>query len=355
MRAARMHAYNKPLVIDDAPVPGIEPDEVLIRVQAAGMCRTDVQMLDGYFREYGLELAFPATPGHEIAGVIEKMGAAVPATAGLAQGDQVVVVGGFGCGACPQCRVGNHQICGHGRWPGFGPYGGYAEFVPVPYKWLIRLSKDDHLKSEELAPLTDAGLTPYRGMKKLQAAGVLRANNVVAVSGIGGLGTYGVQYAKLLSGGATVVALARTDEKLQTARELGADVTINVRGKSTAEVRKELQRETGHTEFQGVLDCSGAEAAIKLGFDMLATSGAFVSVGLIGTKIEIPLFPFVAREYSYHGSFWGNYVDLSEVVELARKGLIKHEISTVRLEDVNESLDRLRDGDFVGRAVITYP
>lgn len=354
MLAARMHGYKKPLVIEDAPVPPIEPNEVLVRVQAAGMCRTDVQMLDGYFREYGLELPFPATPGHEIAGVIETMGAAVPSTSGLAVGDQVVVVGGFGCGVCPQCHVGNHQICGHGSWPGFGAYGGYSEFVPVPHQWLIRLSKEDHLKSEELAPLTDAGLTPYRGAKKLQRAGVMTADHVIAVMGIGGLGTYGVQYAKLLSGGATIVALARTDEKLVEAKKLGADHTINVRGKSSAEVGKELQKLTGHREFHGILDCSGAEEAIKLGFALLSTSGAFVSVGLMGTKVEIPLFPLVAREYTYQGSFWGNYTDLTEVIELARKGLVKHNVSIVKLEDVNENLDKLRDGDFVGRAVITF-
>lgn len=95
MRAARMHSYNKPLVIEDAPLPELAPDEVMVRVQAAGMCRTDVQMLDGYFREYGFELTFPATPGHEIAGTIETIGSAVPAKANLAIGDQVVVVGGI--------------------------------------------------------------------------------------------------------------------------------------------------------------------------------------------------------------------------------------------------------------------
>lgn len=354
MLAARMHGYNKPLVVEDVPVPPIQANEVLVRVQAAGMCRTDVQMLDGYFRDFGMQLPFPATPGHEIAGVIETLGPAVPANSGLAAGDQVVVVGGFGCGVCPQCHVGNHQICGHGAWPGFGAYGGYSEFVPVPHQWLIRLSKEDHLKSEDLAPLTDAGLTPYRGAKKLQKAGVMTADHVIGVMGIGGLGTYGVQYAKLLSGGATVVALARTDEKLAEAKKLGADHTINVRGKSSAEVGNELQKATGHREFHGILDCSGAEEAIKLGFNLLATSGAFVSVGLMGTKAEIPLFPFVAREYTYHGSFWGNYVDLTEVIDLARKGLVKHNVNIVKLEDVNENLDRLRDGDFVGRAVITF-
>lgn len=353
MRAARMHAYKQPLVIEEVPVPDIQPSEVLVRVEAAGMCRTDVQMLDGYFRE-ALDLAFPATPGHEIAGAVASIGSGVPATAGLAEGDQVVVVGGWGCGTCPQCHVGNHQICGHGRWPGFGPYGGYAEYVPVPYQWLIRLDRKLKLKSEELAPLTDAGLTPYRGVKKLQQAGVLGPDSLLAVNGIGGLGTYAVQYAKLLSGGSIVVALARSDEKLAVAKEFGADVTINVRGKTIEQVRKELERETGRREFNGVIDCSGAEESIRMGIGLLATSGAYCSVGLVGTRIDIPLFPFVAREYTYYGSFWGNYVDLSEVIELAKRGLVKHQVNIVDFDDVNTSLDRLRDSDFVGRAVITY-
>ncbi|MFJ4445127.1 NAD(P)-dependent alcohol dehydrogenase [Pseudomonas sp. NPDC089422] len=352
MRAARMHGYKQPLVIEEVDVPDILPTEVLVRVEAAGMCRTDFQLVDGYFT--ALNLPFPATPGHEIAGSIAAVGTSVPAASGLAKGDQVVVVGGWGCGECDQCRVGNHQICGNGRWPGFGLYGGYGEYVPVPYQWLIRLGSESNLKPEELAPLTDAGLTPYRGIKKLQQAGVLGPNSILAVNGLGGLGMYAVQYAKLLSGGSVVVALARSDEKLAIAKEFGADVTINVKGKSLEQVRKDLIRETGRGEFNAVIDCSGAEESIRLGTGMLATSGAYCSVGLVGNRIDIPLFPLVAREYTYYGSFWGNYVDLSEVIELAKKGQIKHQINIVKFEDVNDCLDRLRDSDFVGRAVLTY-
>lgn len=168
MRAARMHGYKQPLVLEDVKVPDIAADEVLVKVSAAGMCRTDAQLLDGYFKDYA-SMTFPITPGHEIAGTVERMGNLVPKTAGLAEGDQVVVAGGWGDGTCRWCQVGDTQICGHGRWPGFGPYGGYAEFIPVPYKYLIRVDKK--LKAEELAPLTDAGLTPYRGIKKLRDGG----------------------------------------------------------------------------------------------------------------------------------------------------------------------------------------
>jgi alcohol dehydrogenase, propanol-preferring len=353
MLAARMYGYKQPLVFEEVKTPEIKGDQVLVRVEAAGMCRTDFQLVDGYFRE-ALDLAFPATPGHEIAGSVAEIGPDVPGTAGLSLGDQVVVVGGWGDGTCRHCRVGNEQICGHGKWPGFGPYGGYGEFVPVPYKYLIRIDRKYNLTPEELAPLTDAGLTPYRGIKKLRAAGVLGPDRVVAVFGAGGLGMYAVQYAKLLSSGATVVAFARNDDKLAVAKEHGADHVINTKGKSLADIRGELVKATGQREIDAAIDCAGAEQTIQTGFGLLTTAGAFVSVGLVGSRIDIPLFPFVAREFTYHGSFWGNYGDLSEVMTLAQAGKIKHSIKRIRFEDINENLELLRDGDIIGRAVISY-
>lgn len=353
MLAARMYGYKQPLILEEVKKPEITPDQVLVRVEAAGMCRTDFQLVDGYFKE-ALDLAFPAIPGHEIAGSVAEIGDRVPATTGLAIGDQVVVVGGWGDGTCRQCRLGNEQICGHGAWPGFGPYGGYSEFVPIPYKYLIRIDKKYKLKSEELAPLTDAGLTPYRGIKKLRAAGVVGPDRILAVFGAGGLGTYAVQYAKMLSSGATVVVFARSDEKLAIAKEHGADHVINTRGKSLADIRSDLLKETGQREIDAAIDCVGAEETIRTGFGLLATAGAFTSVGLVGNRIDIPLFPLVAREYTYYGSFWGNYSDLSEVLAFAQAGKIKHAIKRVRFEDINENLELLRDGDIVGRAVVTF-
>lgn len=353
MLAARMYGYNKPLVIEEVETPDINSDEVLVKVAAAGMCRTDVQLLDGYFQDH-LPLGFPAIPGHENAGFIERIGDKVPESAQLTVGDLVVIVGGWGDGTCRQCKVGDEQICAHGKWPGFGPYGGYGEFLPVPYKYLIRVDKKYNLKPEELAPLTDAGLTPYRGIRKLRQAGVVGPDRVIGVIGMGGLGTYAVQYAKLLSSGATVVAFARTDEKLAIAKEHGADHVINTRDKSIGDIRAELVKATGQSEIDGGIDCVGAEDSIRMGFNLLATSGAFVSVGLVGTKINIPLFPFVAREFTYHGSFWGNFSDMREVVALAQSGRIKHSLKKVRLNEINETLNMLRDGDILGRAVLIF-
>lgn len=353
MRAARMHSYNQPLVLEDVPIPDIKPDEVLLKVTAAGMCRTDVQLVDGYFRKYA-QPPFPLTPGHEIVGEVHKIGSMVSKSAGLQEGDQAVVVGGWGDGTCRHCQQGDTQICAHGQWPGFGPYGGYGEYLPIPSRYLIKVNKRSNLKAEQLAPLTDAGLTPYRGIKKLRDAGALGPNRVLGVFGIGGLGAYAVQYAKLLGAGATVVAFARNSEKLAVAKDFGADHVISTKGKSLDDVRKELSKATGQGEVDAVIDCAGVEEMIQMGFNLLSVGGHYSSVGLVGDKINLPLFPLVAREYTYHGSFWGNYNDLSEVIALAQGGKIRHAVKTIRFEDINNNLDLLRKGDIVGRAVVTY-
>jgi len=351
MKAARMHEYGKSLVLEDVPVPDIQPDEILVQVKACGMCRSDVQLVDGYFRKYA-DIPTPITLGHEITGVVHRIGGIVPKASGLNQGDHVVVSPGWGDGTCRYCQIGNAHICPNVRWPGFGPYAGFAEFIPVPARYLIRV--DSRLKFEELAPLTDAGLTPYRGIKKLRDAGAIAPDRVLGVFGIGGLGAYAVQYAKLLGGGATVVAFARNPEKLAIAKEYGADHVVSIKGKSAADIGKELSKATGQAELDAIIDCAGAPEMMQLAFSLLSISGHYADVGLVGDRIEVPLFPRVSREQTFHGSFWGNYTDLSEVMALAAHGKIRHTIKTITFDQLNEYLDLLRAGDVVGRAVMKF-
>src|SRR5262249_18333966 len=242
MKAARLHEYNKPLVVEDIPIPEIKPDEVLVKVKACGLCQSDVLLIDKFFTTYA-DIPRPVTPGHEVAGVVDKIGDVVPEAIGLKEGAHVVVSPGWGDGTCRYCQVGDTQICPNVRWPGFGPYGGFAEYLPVPARYLIKVDKQ--LKFEELAPLTDAGVTPYRGIKKLRNTRALGPNRVMAVFGVGGLGLYAVQYANLLGGGAKVVAVARNPEKLAIAKEYGADHIISTRGKSAADAAAELKDATG--------------------------------------------------------------------------------------------------------------
>jgi propanol-preferring alcohol dehydrogenase len=186
MKAARIREYNERLVLEDVPIPDVQPDEVLVQVRACGMCRSDVQLVDGYFRKYN-DIATPIIPGHEITGIVSNQGRLVPQSAGLFEGDHVVVAPGWGDGTCRHCQVGNTQICPNVRWPGFGPHGGFAEYIPVPSRYVIQI--DSRLKFEELAPLTDAGLTPYCGVRKLRDAGALGPDRIMGVFGIGGLGS----------------------------------------------------------------------------------------------------------------------------------------------------------------------
>lgn len=138
-------------VLEDVPVPGIAANEVLVKVTAAGMCRTDVQLLDRYFEKYAL-IPPPITLGHEIAGVVEKIGTMAPKTAGFEEGDEVVVVGVWGDGTCCLCQQGDTQISVHGKRPGFSAYGGYSEYVPVPFEYLVKVDKRFTSRRRNLLP-----------------------------------------------------------------------------------------------------------------------------------------------------------------------------------------------------------
>ncbi|MFJ4844520.1 MULTISPECIES: NAD(P)-dependent alcohol dehydrogenase [unclassified Streptomyces] len=354
MRAARMYGYQEPLRIDEVPVPQPGADEILLKVAATGMCRSDYQLLDGYFKvPFPVEL--PYIPGHEVTGRVAGLGSGVPKTAGYSEGDMVVVNPSWGDGTCRQCREGNEQLCsGDGRWVGFGPPGGFAEYMAVEYRHAIPVSEEAAKTPELLAPMTDAGMTPYRGMRKLRDAGKLGPGRTVAVTGIGGLGSYAVQYAKLLGGGATVVALARKDSKLDVAKENGADYGINVKDKSAQAIQDELEQLTGRRTIDAVLDCVGSTESVSMGFDLLGPEGALAAVGLMSHRVEHKQFPFIGTELTYLGSFWGNHLDLVEVLSLADAGLVKHNVTKVELEDVNENLEALGRGDVVGRRVIVF-
>jgi propanol-preferring alcohol dehydrogenase len=213
---------------------------------------------------------------------------------------------------------------------------------------------DNRLQFEELAPLTDAGLTPYRGIKKLRDAGALAPDRVLGVFGIGGLGGYAVQYAKLLGSSAKVVAFARNPDKLAVAKQYGADHIINIKGKSPADIGQELRAGTGQRDIDAIIDCTGAPEVLQLAFNLLSISGHYVDVGLVGDRIDVPLFPRVSREQTFHGSFWGNYTDLSEVMALAAQGKIRHTVKAITFDQINEFIDLLRTGKIVGRAVIKF-
>ncbi|HEY7778032.1 MAG TPA: NAD(P)-dependent alcohol dehydrogenase [Nitrososphaeraceae archaeon] len=347
--AARIHKYGFPLEVEDIKKPIVSsPEEVVVKVGAAGLCHSDLHLINGNWQK-SLPLSLPKTPGHEIAGWVEETGTLVPKS--IKKGDLVAVFGGWGCGFCFYCKRGDEQMCQAAKWPGLSDYdGGFSEYLLVPsYRFLIRVDEQTtFLKPEEIAPLTDAGLTPYRAIKKVRH--FLGPNRNVAIIGIGGLGFYATQYARILGSGATVVALDRSDDKLEMAKEVGgADFSLNL---TESEVKSKIRKITNGEGIDVVLDTVGLESTINLAVNILNKSGAIVVVGLFGKEIKTPLFQTVIQEYQIYGSLWGNYNELREVIELAKKEKITHQIHKFPLSRVNQAIDQLSAGNIEGRAVI---
>lgn len=357
MLSARIHEYQEPLEIDTVSKPKVaHGEEVLIRVGAAGLCHSDLHLINGEWKDV-LPLKLPKTPGHEVAGWIEEIGESVPETAEMKEGDLVAVFGGWGCGICIYCKRGDEQLCNFPRWPGLSAYdGGYSEYIIVPsYRFLIKVgnlsTSSSSIRPEELAPLTDAGLTPYRAIKKIRH--LLGPGKTIAIFGIGGLGSYAIQYAKTLGQSSTVIALDRNEERLKLAEKFGADYVVNV--SNSQNIRSEILSkitEGRRTGVDVVIDCVGAEATVEDSCRILNKGGSLVVVGLFGSQIKIPLVRAVLQEYQVYGSLWGNYNELCEVIELAKAGKIKHNIQKFPLSEINEAIQLLKNGKIVGRGVI---
>src|SRR5262249_41582784 len=156
----------------------------------------------------------------------------------------------------------------------------------------------------------------------------------------------------LLGSGARVVAFARNPEKLALAKDYGADHVINIKGKSSADTATELRNATGQADLDAIIDCAGAPEMIQLAFSLLSISGHYADVVLVGDRLDIPLFPRVSREQTFHGSYWGNNTDLTEVMALAAKDKIRHTIKIFKFDQINEYIEQLRAGEIVGRAVM---
>jgi propanol-preferring alcohol dehydrogenase len=314
MRAAVLRTFGAPLELEERPEPEPAGDEVLVRVRGAGVCRSDLHIVDGRFPE----LPLPLVPGHEIAGE--------------ADGRDVLVYASWGCGACVHCRRGEEQLCTRAAEAGWLRDGGFAEHVLVPSsRYLLPL---DGLDPVRAAPLADAGVTSYRAVRRVRDA--LRAGETAVVIGAGGLGQFAIQYLRLLTD-ARVVAVDPAEAKRRRALALGAD---------EAPAPDELDRPA-----QVVLDFVGSDGTLALAARTVQRAGAVVLVGEGGGTLP---FAFDAAHYetSFTTSAWGSLDDLAAVVDLARRGELDWHVETLPLERANEALARLRAGDVLGRLVL---
>lgn len=336
MKAAVLRAVGEPLSIEEVNTPDPGSGELLIKVAAAGVCHSDIHLKDG-------SIPLPRLPvilGHENAGWVERPG---PGTEGFEPGDPVVVFGGWGCGRCRFCLGGQEQLCDTYGWGGLGPDGGYAEYMIVPSaRHLIRAEGLDLVTA---AGLTDAGLTPYRAVKKTLPS--LPPGSTALLIGAGGLGQYGLQFLKLLTQ-AKVIVVDTAPSKRELAVKLGADVVVDG---AAPDAREQVRAAAGGEGVNAALDFVGADATMRLGVGSLARQGIFVLVGLAGGSVPFSFFD-VGSEAVVTASNWGSRNDLAEVVALAQAGKIVTTTERHRLDDINEVFDRLEHGRIQGRGVV---
>ena len=345
MKAMRLVEIGKPLQLKEVDIPKPKGTQVLIKVEAAGVCHSDVHMRQGRFgnlrivEDLGVKL--PVTLGHEIAGRIKEIGDEV---VGYSNGDLVVVNPWEGEGNCYYCRIGEDNLCDIPIWLGINYDGAYAEYVIVPHhKYLFKLRR---LNAVEASPLTCSGITTYRAVRK---ASLDPSKTLLVVGAGGGLGTMAVQIAKAVSG-AIVIGVDVREEAVEAAKRAGADYVVNA---STQDPLVEIRRVTEGKGVDAVIDLNNSEKTLAVYPKALAKQGKYVMVGLFGSDLHYHAPMITLSEVQFVGSLVGNQSDFLGIMKLAESGKVKPMITkTMRLEEANEAIDNLENFRAVGRQVL---
>ncbi len=341
MKAVQIVGYNEPVKLVDAPEPKIEsPTDVIVRIGGAGVCRTDLHILEGIWREMLGNPTLPYTIGHENAGWIEEVGSAVTT---VKRGDPVILHPQPSCGLCRACRSGNDMHCVNAFFPGLdGHAGGYAQYMKTTIRAVVPLAAGTD--PVPLAPYADAGITAYHAVKKI--APDTYPGCVVVVIGVGGLGHFGVQLLKTMTP-AKVLAVDMSEERLAFARRLGAD--HGVLAGADGGVQGVLDYTNGGADI--VMDYVGEKGTPETARKMLRKGGTYSIIGYGGT-VERTALEMIFRELRIVGNLVGSYNDLAELMELAHQGRVKIESVEFPLESANDVLHDLDVGKIVGRAVL---
>lgn len=339
MKAAQVTGYHRNLELRDVGEPEITGSlDVVVKVGAAGVCRTDLHILEGQWAEKsGVNL--PYTIGHENAGWVHAVGDAVT---NVEVGDKVILHPLVTCGLCRACRLGDDVHCENSRFPGIDTHGGYAEYLLTSARSCVKLA--DSLEPADVAALADAGLTAQHAAAK--AAKVLRPGDVCVVIGAGGLGHIGIQCMKAMSS-ATLVVVDRNPEALALAEQVGADVTVVADGSHVARV---LELTGGHGA-EAILDFVGEGGSTSEGVRMLRRAGSYYVVGY-GENINVPTIDIISSEINFIGNLVGSYTDLQDLMVLAAQGKVKLHTAQYRLEEFQQAIDDLSAGKVRGRAIL---
>ena len=333
MRAAVVHELGETLAIDEVPKPEPGAGEIVVRVEASGLCHTDIHAAHG---DWPVKPHPPFTPGHEGVGIVEAVGAGVTE---VVVGDRVAMPWlGYACGTCEYCVSGWETLCLEQKNMGYSMDGGFAEYAKAYGRYVVKVPEG--IDPFDAAPLTCAGVTTYKAVK----VGGTRSSDLVAVFGVGGLGHLAVQYAAIAGG--RVVAVDLVDEKLELAKELGAEFTVNAAREDPALAIQKL----GGADQAIALAVS--PKAFEQAYGSLRRGGTLVFVGLPAENaIELPIFETVLNGITVVGSIVGHAVDLREVFELHAAGKTRVIREIRPLADVNEAIEDVEAGRVPARIV----
>ncbi len=334
MKAAVLHEFGQPLTIEEVEVKMPGENQVLIKVVTSGVCHTDLHACMG---DWPVKPKLPLIPGHEAVGYVVALGRGVD---NVQEGDIVGAPWLFSaCGHCEFCITGWETLCEAQQNGGYSVDGGYAEYVVADARYIARFPKG--INFLEMAPITCAGVTVYKGLKETET----KPGEWVAISGVGGLGHLAVQYAKAM--GMHVAAIDVADDKLELAKSLGADLTVNALEQNPGEF---LKRETGG--MHGVLVTAVSPIAFSQGLSALRRKGTIALNGLPPGSFDLPIFNTVLNRLTVRGSIVGTRKDMQEAIGFAAEGKVKATVHAAKLEDINEVLDKLKKGDVEGRIVL---
>jgi alcohol dehydrogenase, propanol-preferring len=336
MKAAIVREFKQPLQIEEAEKPATGPDEVLIKVEACGVCHSDLHIAEGDWAPLLRIIKKPLIPGHEVVGRVVETGEAV---INLSPGDRVGVAWvHWSCGQCDMCLEERENLCTSQMITGATVDGGYAEYIKAKASHALKVP--EALTSEEAAPLFCAGVTVYRAIKNAR----IEPGQRVAVFGIGGLGHIAVQIAQ--SFGGDVISVDINDDKLELARKLGANTTINA---ASEDVVKRIRKMGG---AHVAVVTSGSKAAYDSAFYAVRASGRLVVVGMPSENLSFPAIQM--REVTISSSATGTRQDLREVLEMAARGEVRCLIETRPLEQINEVFEQMRRAQITGRVVLRF-
>jgi propanol-preferring alcohol dehydrogenase len=334
MRAAVVHSFTEPLSIDVKPIPVPGHGEVVVKIETCGLCHTDIHAAHG---DWPVKPAPPFTPGHEGVGIVTALG---PGVTEVEVGERVALPWlGYACGTCDYCVSGWETLCPHQQMMGYTMDGGMAEYTKAFAAYVVHVPEG--IAPEEASPLTCAGVTTYKAVK---VAGT-RSSDLVAVFGIGGLGHLALQYAGIAGG--RVIAVDLSDEKLELARELGAEFTVNAAKEDVVEAIQKL----GGADQAIVTAVS--PRAFEQAYGSLRRGGTLVFVGLPKDNfIQLPIFETVLQGITVVGSIVGTRLDLREVFELHAAGKTRVIFEERPLSEVNAAIAAVDAGRIPARIVL---